>query len=82
VSTVLTFLGLRVVIYLKDHRPAHVHVIGNGHEAVFKLNCPDGAPDLGRVYGFPAKQLSKIRVALESHLSLLCDEWRRIHGYF
>jgi len=31
--------GLRVVVYPNDHRPAHVHVIGNGCEAVFKLNC-------------------------------------------
>lgn len=34
--------GLRVVIYPNDHRPAHVHVIGNGCEAVFNLNCPNG----------------------------------------
>ena len=26
--TVLTISGLRVVIYLNDHRPAHVHIIG------------------------------------------------------
>jgi hypothetical protein len=29
------------VIYPGDHRPAHVHVIGKGGEAVFNLNCPD-----------------------------------------
>jgi len=26
--------GLRVVIYFNGHRPAHVHVIGDGCEAV------------------------------------------------
>ncbi len=42
--SVLRFDGLRVVIYPNDHRPAHVHVIGNGHEAVYELNFPfDGA---------------------------------------
>ncbi|MGO9259223.1 MAG: DUF4160 domain-containing protein [Bryobacteraceae bacterium] len=40
--TVLRFDGLRVVIYPNDHRPAHVHMIGRGHEAVFDLNCPAG----------------------------------------
>jgi hypothetical protein len=38
--------GLRVVIYFNDHRPAHVHVIGDGCEAVFRLNCPTGPPEL------------------------------------
>jgi hypothetical protein len=39
--TVLRFAGLRVAIYPNDHRPAHVHVIGKGCEAVFNLHCPD-----------------------------------------
>ena len=38
--TVLRFNGLRAVIYPNDHRPAHVHVIGRGYEAVFNLHCP------------------------------------------
>jgi Domain of unknown function (DUF4160) len=37
--------GLRVVIYPNDHRPAHVHVIGSGCEAVFNLHCPEGPPE-------------------------------------
>jgi hypothetical protein len=40
--TVLRIGALRVAIYPNDHRPAHVHVIGNGHEAVFNLNQPAG----------------------------------------
>jgi hypothetical protein len=42
VPTVLGLHELRVVIYPNDHRPAHVHVIGSDHEAVFRLGCPDG----------------------------------------
>ncbi|MBA4152583.1 MAG: hypothetical protein C0509_08480, partial [Acinetobacter sp.] len=37
--TVLRWGGLRVAIYPNDHRPAHVHVIGAGREAVFRLCC-------------------------------------------
>ncbi|WP_199271807.1 DUF4160 domain-containing protein [Pseudoduganella flava] len=37
---------MRVVIYPNDHRPAHVHVIGPGCEAVFDLHCPEGPPEL------------------------------------
>ena len=45
--TVLRIGGLRVVIYPNDHRPAHVHVIGDG-EAVFILR-PRGTARAARV---------------------------------
>ena len=78
--TVDTIDGLRVVIYPNDHRPAHVHVIGSGCEAVFKLNCPDGPPVLRENYGFAASKLSRITAGLASRLTSLCAEWSRIHG--
>ena len=71
--------GLRVVIYPNDHRPAHVHVIGDS-EAVFKLNCPNGPPELRENYGFTSGDLKKIKSALKSDLTHLCAEWSRIHG--
>ena len=37
--------GFRVVIYVNDHNPAHVHVVGDG-EAKIDLLGADGAPDL------------------------------------
>ncbi|MGP7981552.1 MAG: DUF4160 domain-containing protein [Syntrophobacteraceae bacterium] len=72
--------GLRVVIYPNDHRPAHVHVIGNGCEAVFKLNCSEGPPELRENYGFAAGELSRIKAALTSRLAHIFVEWSRIHG--
>ncbi len=72
--------GLRVVIYPNDHRPAHVHLIGRGYEAVFKLNCPQGPPEVRENYGFPASEIARIKTALEEKTALLCAEWRRIHG--
>ena len=78
-STVDRFGGLRVVIYPNDHRPAHVHVIGIGCEAVFKLNCPKGPPELRENYNFPASELSKIKAALAERTARLCAEWTRIH---
>ena len=50
--TVLSLDGLRVAIYPNDHRPAHVHVIGPGVEAVFDLRCPHGPPVLRESHGF------------------------------
>jgi Domain of unknown function (DUF4160) len=50
--TVLRFEGLRVVIYPNDHRPAHVHVIEEGNEAVFNLNCPVGRVEVRKTPDF------------------------------
>lgn len=71
---------LRVVVYPNDHRPAHVHVIGNGSEAVFKLHCPNGPPELRENYGFSRTDVSRICAALAKRLAHLCAEWSRIHG--
>lgn len=72
--------GLRMVIYPNDHRPAHVHVMGDGCEALFNLRCPEGPPELRENYGFNAGRLRRIRAGLVAQLALLCAEWRRIHG--
>lgn len=81
-STVLSKFGLRITIYSNDHRPAHVHVIGRGFEAVFRLNCFDGPPELRENYGFSRKDLAKIAEELAACLAVLCNEWRRVHGNF
>lgn len=78
--TVLTIFGLRVVIYPNDHRPAHVHVQGNGCEAVFNLRCPDGSPELRENYGFAQKDVGKIGDALVANMATLCTAWRQMHG--
>jgi hypothetical protein len=78
--TVLRFAGLRVAIYPNDHRPAHVHVIGKGSEAVLNLNCPNGPPELRENYGFSLADIRRIKVALTQDLSTLCREWASIHG--
>ena len=79
--TILRIGGLRVVIYPNDHRPAHVHVIGDG-EAVFILNCPDGPPELRESYGFNRSDVARIEAGLAEHLATLCSEWRDIHGRY
>ena len=78
--TVLRFDGLRVVVYPNDHRPAHVHVIGQGCEAVFNLHCPNGPLELRENYRFGLKEISRIEKALITSLATLCSEWERIHG--
>jgi hypothetical protein len=78
--TVLRIGALRVAVYPNDHRPAHVHVIGNGHEAVFELNCPAGRVVVRENYAFAARDLTRIHAVLERNLTALCGAWERIHG--
>jgi len=77
--TILRFGGMRVAVYLNDHRPAHVHVIGRGCEAVFNLNCAAGPVRLRENYGFSRAEISRIAKVLTKHLVTLCGAWERIH---
>jgi hypothetical protein len=78
--TVLRFGTHRVVIYPNDHRPAHVHVIGSGSEAVFRLNCPGGPATLRENYGFALRELTRVATVLDANVARLCEAWREIHG--
>lgn len=78
--TVLRFDGLRVVIYPNDHRPAHVHVIGRGCEAVFDLQQPAGPVELRENYGFSRRELTNIQRVLTENLEELSRAWEEIHG--
>ena len=78
--TVIRFGGLCVVIYPNDHRPPHVHVIGQGHEAVFELNCLNGPVSLRENYGFSRRELAQILSFLSENLRGLCSAWEDLHG--
>jgi len=81
-ASVLRIGGYRVVIHTNDHRPAHVHVIGAGNEAIVRLNCPEGPPELLVNRGFGRGELRRTVEALASEVAALCDAWRRMHGPF
>lgn len=79
--TIARIGALRVVVYPNDHRPAHVHVIGDGCEAVFNLNCPQGPPELRENFGFSFAQVNRIKTALTGYIDHLCAVWNRIHEH-
>jgi hypothetical protein len=72
--------ALGVTIYPNDHRPAHLRTIGQGHEAVFELNCPQGAVTLRENYGFSRRDLAAIERGLLQNLAALLSAWEKIHG--
>jgi Domain of unknown function (DUF4160) len=77
--TVFRAYGLRVVIFLDDHHPAHVHVFGDGH-AKINLLGPHNAPDLVWSDGMTRGEVRRaIRIVVEQQ-ALLLDRWTDIHG--
>lgn len=68
-----------MVIYPNDHRPAHVHVIGGGCEALFALGCSTGGIRLHENYGFARRELIFIEKTLAEHGEELCRTWEEIH---
>ena len=78
--TVLMIGPLRVVVYPNDHRRAHVHIIGQGHEAVFELRRQSGCVALRENYGFARREIVMIERVLIENLQILLAEWERIHG--
>jgi hypothetical protein len=68
------------VIFPADHRPAHVHAIGHGGEAVFNLRCPKGPPELRETYGLSKSEIAGLRKVVASHLKVLCEAWEAVHG--
>jgi len=79
---VFRFDGLRVVIWPNDHRPAHVHVVGAGGEAVFILHCPAGPPALRESFGFRVTDVNRIETLLVGEIATLCAAWSEIHGRY
>jgi hypothetical protein len=77
--TVLRVDGLRVVIYVNDHVPAHVHVFGDG-EAKINLVGAQGGPDLVWADNMTRAEVRRsVRVVAEQ-LAFLLQRWEDIHG--
>lgn len=70
--------GLRFVIFVDDHAPAHVHVFGDG-EAKIDLAGPEG-PLLVWAVGMNRSDVRRVLDVASEHREALLAQWRRIHG--
>jgi hypothetical protein len=72
--------GYRFVIYLSDHEPAHVHLIGGGGEAKVDLMGSDGGPRLVWVVGIGRADLRRLLSEVRDRQAEFLASWRRLHG--
>ena len=77
--TVLRSGGLRIVIYVDDHEPAHVHVLGDG-EAKIDLGAGSDEPSLVWSIGFSNADVRRAYRLVRSHREMLIARWRELHG--
>ncbi len=77
--TVLRANGLHVVIFTNDHRPAHVHVFGNG-EAKIDLFGADGGPSLVWADGMNRSEVRRAMRIVQEQQTFLLGRWEYIHG--
>ena len=69
--TVLRTSNLKIRVYPKDHNTPHVHVIGAGAEAKFRIDkiaCLSSK-------GFSRKALKQIEEFIEENLKELMEAW-------
>lgn len=69
--TIFQVWNLRIVIYPKDHEPAHVHVIGPQGEAKFDIETMECMEN----HGFSEKSLRRIKEYLKERKTNLLEAW-------
>lgn len=70
--------GLRFIIFVDDHEPAHVHVLGDGNAKV-NLAGPDGKPELIRNEGFKIGDMRKVMRIVAEQQAMLLEKWSEHH---
>jgi hypothetical protein len=66
------------MIFLDDHDPAHVHVVGQDTFAIFYLNCLQGPVTLRGDTTMKGNDRRAVENFLNDNLSILCERWREI----
>ena len=74
--TVYRALGLRIVIFVDDHEPAHVHVFGDGEAKINLL----GAPALVWAVGMTRADIRRAMRIVKERQAELLERWSEIHG--
>lgn len=71
--------GPKVVIFVDDHEPAHVHVFGDG-QAKINLCGRNDEPELIRADAMTRTDVRRAMKILTEHKRLFLAQWKEIHG--
>jgi Domain of unknown function (DUF4160) len=77
--TVYRAHGLRFVIYLDDHEPAHVHIFGDGELKVIIVG-QGGLPEIVYSLGMKTGDLRKAMDVVKDRQDWFLSEWNRLQG--
>lgn len=71
--------GMRIVIYVDDHDPPHVHVIGQGGEMKVFLFGPEGRPVMDYSIAMKTNDRRRAMDVIERHSAEFHQRWQEIH---
>ena len=77
--TVFRAHGLRFIIFVDDHEPAHIHVFGDGHIKI-DLAGAKGAPEIVTIEGMKRNDVRRAMHIVAEQQQYLLSRWREIHG--
>jgi hypothetical protein len=75
--TIYRAAGLRIVIFLDDHEPAHVHIYGDGEA---KIDIASERPRLIWTVGMKQNDLQRAMEMVTKNREAFLERWREIHG--
>jgi hypothetical protein len=75
--TIFRAAGLRIVIFVDDHEPAHVHVYGDGEA---KIDIATEAARLVWTVGMKKNELRRAMNVVSENRGAFLARWREIHG--
>lgn len=64
-----------VVIYVRDHPPAHVHIFSAEKAAIVGLK----PVEVWHNYGFKSREIRQLLALIQEHLVMLLEAWSKFH---
>ena len=72
--------GFDVMIYLNDHRPAHLHIFKGEGEVVIYIGNAKRPPNVRENMGMSRKDERAALIIVAEHQERFLAEWSKIHG--
>lgn len=74
--TIFIIFGFRFLFYSNDHKPIHVHIIKDGHEAKYNIEPLEQVYN----YGFKKNEISLIESLIEENHDVIICRWNEYFG--